>query len=85
MNTNHKQKCERKHFERRCEERLGIKLNPKEIEIMIRSGKLRLLDHQSLRVKKYLYEFESKDYVIVYDKKRKRVVTIFEYKGKKGE
>ncbi|MBR1777516.1 MAG: hypothetical protein IJ752_02885 [Alphaproteobacteria bacterium] len=72
-----KRKNSIKHFRRRSEERIGVRLDPILIARKIRSGKLNFLRRMSLRVTLWEYEFQNQLYVVVYDKIRKTAVTIY--------
>lgn len=64
------------HFQVRCLQRLGFLVDHDELVQLIQNGKLDLIEKQSNRVSKFLWKHNGKQYVLVYDKKRKRVVTI---------
>lgn len=70
------------HFKRRCDERLGIQINRKDIQRKIKEQKFNenfyFLDRQSNRVSRYRYKFNNKWYIIPYDKNTHKVITIFE-------
>lgn len=69
------------HFQRRCEERLGIQLNRKEIMKRIQTGlfddEFYFLNRQSNRVTRYRYKYRDIWYIIPYDKNTHKVITIF--------
>jgi len=76
---------EKKHFDLRCYERLGILLDSSTINNIIRdiqSSKLTSLGKITNRLSNFLIEISNKKYVVGYDKDRKTLVTIYEYRGK---
>lgn len=71
-----KREAQRKHFEKRSIQRVGVLLNRKEIIHKIQNGELEFIERQSLRVSLFRYVHNGTAYKIVYDKNRKQVVTI---------
>jgi len=69
------------HFKRRCEERLGVQINRKDIQRKIKEQKFNenfyFLDRQSNRVTRFRYRFNDIWYIIPYDKNTHKVITIF--------
>lgn len=72
------------HFQRRCDERLGVQIDRKKLQRRIKDQKFDenfyFLDRQSNRVTRYRYKFNNKWYIVPYDKNTHKVVTIFEDK-----
>lgn len=72
------------HFKKRCDERLGVQINRKEIQKRIRNHSFDenfyLLGKQSNRVTRYRYKLQDKWYIIPYDRNTHKVITIFEDK-----
>ena len=66
------------HFQVRCLQRLGFLVDHDYLVSLIHQHKLEFLGRQSNRVTKWLWERGDKKYILVYDKERKRIVTIFE-------
>jgi ribosomal protein L2 len=67
------------HFKRRSSERLGIDLNRhvrRELINKIQRGNLKFIKKQSLRVSIFEAEIEGKICHLVYDKNRKKLVTV---------
>lgn len=79
---NTKAKNQTYHFKKRCDERIGVQIDRKSIQLRIKSQKydenFYLLDRQSNRVTRYRYKFQDKWYIIPYDKNTHKVITIFE-------
>jgi len=73
-----KKEAQKKHFERRSLERVGVLLDQKEIVRQIQTGGLPFIERQSNRITLYRLEHLGKAYKVVYDKQRKQVVTIME-------
>lgn len=74
-----KKAAQKIHAMRRAHERHGIFLGKdaqREIVGRIRAGKARLLGRQSLRVRGYEIEFAGKMLTVLYDKKRKVLITV---------
>lgn len=77
--TKKKKASQEEHFKRRMRERFGISISRKrydELVGLIKSNKATLLEKQSLRVNKYKITIDSKDYIVIYDKNRKTLVTV---------
>lgn len=68
---------QRKHFSRRCKERLGVNLDPKDIARKIQNNKLKFIKRKSNRITVWEYEYESVVYLIFYDSLRSTPVTIY--------
>jgi hypothetical protein len=67
-----------RHSRRRVVERYGAELsedNIRTIGRLIREGRSKLLRKDSINFSKHLVEFEGTEYRVVYDKKRRAVVT----------
>lgn len=73
---NQKKEAQRKHFEKRSLQRVGIVLNHKELARKIRNNELEFIERQSHRVSIFRFEYLGEFYRIVYDKERKQIVTI---------
>jgi len=73
---NKKKECQRKHFEKRCLERVGELLPYKEIVRSIKNSELEFLGKQTNRLVWYLYHYKDNLYILVYDKLRHSLVTI---------
>jgi hypothetical protein len=77
--TKKKKVSQREHFKKRMLERFNIDISRKrydELVSMIKSKDAVLLERQSLRVSKYKITIDSKDYIVIYDKQRKTLVTV---------
>lgn len=72
------------HFQNRCIQRLGKLIDRKELIRRIQDNELELIRRDSNRVTVWKYMFEDKPYTVVYDKLRKQVVTIYEFKEQKN-
>ena len=79
-----KKEAQRKHFERRSIERVGVLLNQKDLVQQIQSGGLEFIERQSNRITLYRLNHLEKFYRVVYDKNRKQVVTIMEEQCEKN-
>lgn len=76
-----KTQMQAQHFQKRCIERIGTALSNKELTKLIQDNKLPFVDRQSCRVTHWLYTHtDGKQYILVYDKQRQKVVTILFYK-----
>ncbi len=79
-----KAKNQTHHFKVRCEQRLGVQVDRKSIQLRIKKQNFDenfyLLDRQSNRVTRYRFKFQDKWYIIPYDKNTHKVITIFEDK-----
>ena len=74
-----KKAAQKAHAARRAKERFGIDLGreaQRSIVGRIRAGKAKLLGWQSLRVKGYEIEHEGKLLTVLYDRKRKVLITV---------
>lgn len=66
------------HAKRRALERYGLHANAavrRELVSKIRNQEAELLERQSLRVGKYKLEHDGEEYTVIYDRKRKTIVT----------
>jgi hypothetical protein len=82
-----KTECEVLHAKRRCLERVGVELSKtlrREIVGKIQSGKLQVVRKQSNRVTVFRHTLNEREFDIVYDNKRHRIVT-FLYPEIEGE
>jgi len=73
-----KTKAQKIHFKYRVKQRYGLDINRlQRIEIikMIQHGEAKFLNHQSRRVSKFIVEFKGTQMIVIYDKKRKTLVT----------
>lgn len=79
-----KSKNIKKHFSRRCLERVGLYLNSSDIVRKIQNNELEFASRtsNSRTVFKYNCPITKKEYRIVYDKNKHDVVTIFPYRNK---
>lgn len=84
--TESKHISQRKHAKKRLSERYGIQATTqflKNLVAYIKNGResypdgtsVSLIERQSLRVAKYQIVFEGESYLVVYDRKRKELVT----------
>lgn len=74
-----KAQSERRHFQRRAEERLGVSLSRDEVRQIvefIQSGGAQFVERQSKRCTLWGVCIRGADCVVVYDKKRKQPVTV---------
>lgn len=74
-----KAKCQKIHFKRRLEERMGIKYTQKvndDLIHKIRIGQIDVVKRQSRRTSIYRINYEQKDLFIVYDHIRGTLVTV---------
>jgi hypothetical protein len=72
---------QKKHFKKRFEERLETpctRSKRREILYLITQNKLELYRQQSNRVLIFIYPKNEKNYLVVYDKNRNTLVSIFE-------
>lgn len=70
--------CERWHAKKRCLERYGINLNREgylSIIKTIQTGRSKLLWKQSLAKFHYSVNYEDTQFIVVYDRNRKELVT----------
>jgi len=75
-----KAKAQRRHAKRRARERLGIKLHDDLLIRMVRriqAGEMDFHSKQSNRVSRYLDEIDGEKVLVVYDRKRKNIVTVW--------
>lgn len=82
---NKKSKNIKNHFFKRCLQRTGYLINHKELVNKIQNQKLEFIHRtsNSRTLFKYHFDLDNKDYVVVYDKNRHDVVTLYEYKERK--
>lgn len=73
-----KKKSQEAHFIKSCINRLGTIIDNNEIVRLIK-GELELIDKESSRISRFKYVYNDNEYMIVYDRKRKRAVTIIPY------
>lgn len=74
-----KARSQQKHARRRARERFGIKLTRNDqIDMvgMIRDGRSRMVERQSLRVSVHEVEWDGYKLRVVYDKSRRTIVTV---------
>lgn len=74
-----KKKCQQMHFMNSCLNRVGEMVDRKEVIKMIQEHKLEFLKKQSNVITKYKIRINEKDYMVVYHKKNKEVVSILPY------
>lgn len=77
---NRKKKAQQKHAARRARERLGIRMDQNrmhQLVQLIQEGGLELHSKQSNRVSRYLHTLDGERVLLVYDRKRKTVVTVW--------
>ena len=72
-----KKKNVKMHFRRRSLERVGVVLDEHALIKKIQSHNLEFVYSQSNRRKVYRTEFMGKSYLVIYDKERKQLITIF--------
>jgi hypothetical protein len=79
-----KSKNIKKHFKKRCLERVGICLNSEDIVKKIQNNELEFVSKTSntRTIFKYICKTTKKEYKVVYDKNKHDVVTIFPYNMK---
>ena len=82
-----KSKNIKKHFNHRCKERLGFKLNSQELVRMIQKNELDFVRRTSntRTVFRYHCQVNNRDYNVVYDKLRHDVVTIYKANGLRSQ
>ena len=68
------------HFAKACVARVGILLNEEEIVNQLQNNKLEFLERQSNNITKWKYIYNEKEYMLVYNKQYKQLVTIIPYK-----
>ena len=68
------------HFSIACLERVGMILDHDYIVRKIQNKELEFVDKQSNRITRWKYKVNDKEYILVYDKDRKQLVTIIPYK-----
>lgn len=77
-----KRSSERHHAKRRARERFGVLLGKRlrrEIIATIQSGAGRFYDRQSCRISRFLFDICGREAIVVYDRARKEIVTVFPY------
>jgi hypothetical protein len=75
-----KRKMEYSHLKTRSKERLGLDINRKDnvqMRNLIQKGEALFLEKESQRVSTFYMRYEGKEFVAVYDKHRKQIVTVF--------
>ena len=80
MSNNTKRKAQQEHAERRFSERTNLPLEPQtmlEIRGLIKRGKSTFIRRQSNRVTLHQVEYRHETLVVVYDKLRNQVVTVW--------
>ena len=73
-----KKTCQRIHAKRRLEERFGLTINRhqmRELVQQIHAGRAEHLETQSNRISIKVVSFQGKKFAVVYDGKRKTIVT----------
>lgn len=70
-----KAKCQARHAARRSLERYGFEINQAAAIQKIQAGKARFIERQSLRITLWEVEAAGKRVKVVYDSKRKTIVT----------
>lgn len=78
-------KAQRVHALYRIEERTGCEVSAKRLTQLIQNGDLEFLYKPSKRVSVFRYSNENIDIVVVYDRNRKQVITVYPYSGSKEE
>lgn len=76
MRRNYKSKQIEKHFARRSIERVGYFIDPDPLVKLIQKNELEFIGKQSNRVSLWKYTLKDIDYKLVYDKNRKKIITI---------
>lgn len=75
-----KQRCQRRHAQKRAAERTGLNLGPKrqaEIIAMIQGGRAQFVRKDSNRITVFDVSFEQVTLRVCYDKQRKSLATVF--------
>lgn len=78
MSRKTKKRCQKIHVQRRFQERQGInfgKHRNAQFVTLIQNHKATLVEKQSIRVGVWDVKFEEQTYRVVYDNKRKQIVT----------
>lgn len=76
-----KRQAQQIHLHRRAAERLGVSLSPSDsarIVRQIQAGELSIVEKQTHRVSLFAAEVAGRQVVVVYDRKRKQIVTLWE-------
>ena len=68
------------HFAKACVARVGILLNEEEIVNQLQNNQLEFIERQSNNITKWKYFYNEKEYMLVYNKQYKQLVTIIPYK-----
>ena len=79
-----KKQCQQHHAKKRALERYGLNLITKDLRQLvldIQNGKSKLIEQQSLRVSIREVEFNGEQVFVVYDSKRKSIVTFLPYEN----
>ena len=74
-----KEHAQRRHFNRRALERLGVKVNGRQYDALvadIQEGRARFVERQSNRITVWRVEIEGEPCGVVYDKLRGTLVTV---------
>lgn len=80
-----KTKAQRVHAYNRIQERIGFEVSPKRLVKLIQDGELEFLYKPSKRLSVFRFNNESIDIVVVYDRNRKQIVTVYPYSGSNEE
>lgn len=80
-----KSKAQRIHALYRIEERIGSEVSSKQLVKHIQDGEAEFLYKPSKRLSVFRFTNERVDIVVVYDKNRKQVVTVYPYSGSNEE
>ena len=75
-----KRKAQRRHAKRRARERLGIRLHDDLLIKMVRriqAGEMEFHSRQSNRVSRYMDRIDGEHVLVVYDRHRKTIVTVW--------
>ena len=66
------------HFKKRLKERFGLQITDEEIQLLIdriQSKQATFIERRSRRTSKFEVELNNNSYIVVYDKKRKTLIT----------
>ena len=80
MAKNRKKHAQQIHFRKACIKRVGQILDDQVLVKSIQNQELEFIDRQSNRITRWKYSHNNNDFMIIYDKDRKQVVTIIPYK-----
>ena len=67
------------HFQNACLARVGEVLDNKELSGLVQQNKMEFIDRQSNNITRWKYTYKEKDYMLIYNKQYKQVVTIIPY------